>query len=202
MLTERGLLSLWERYASWQCLGGIVLSLRNTVVALVASSATVLVLTGVAAGVFSTPPTDALVPQANPVDQHAATQQPNLVPQPVPAPQPAPAQQPDPAPQAVAIQQQPDVVKQPIASTAPIRRQPVTHPAVVWTPVQPQPIPAAPAHAPAPSTDPAPDHPHDFSPPTPVSSAPHQKSRTVNTEPCACDGTMRRVATHWDPPQG
>jgi 16S rRNA C967 or C1407 C5-methylase (RsmB/RsmF family) len=23
----------------------------------------------------------------------------------------------------------------------------------------------------------------------------------VNTGPCSCDGTMRRVPTHWDPPQ-
>jgi len=177
-----------------------VLSLRNTVVALVASGATVLVLTGITAGAFSAPPADPLVPQANPVDQHAGTQQPNLVPQPVPAPQPAPAQQPDPAPQPVAIHQ-PEVVKQPIASApAPVRQQPAIRPAVVRTPVQPQPIPVA--HAPAPITEPAPDPERDFSPPAPVASTSHQKSRTMNTEPCACDGTIRRVPTHWDPPQG
>jgi hypothetical protein len=179
----------------WQGLGGIMLSLRSTVVALVASGATVLVLTGVAAGVFSTPPADPLVPRANPVDQHAVTQQPNLVPQPVPAPQAAPAQQPDPAPQAVAIQQ-PVAVKQSITSAAaPVRRQPVTQPAVVRAPVPP---PIA-AHDPAPIAEPAPDPEQASSPP--ASSTAHQKSRTVNTGPCACDGTMRRVPTHWDPPQ-
>ncbi|MCA1834822.1 MAG: hypothetical protein LC721_00230 [Actinobacteria bacterium] len=173
-----------------------MLSLRNTVVALVASGATVLVLTGIAAGVFSIPPTDALVPQANPVDQHAVTQQPNLLPQPVLAPQPAPAQQPDPAPQAVAIQQ-PDVAKQPITfAAAPVRRQAVTHPAVVRAPVPPQPVPA---HDPAPIAEPAHAPEQDSSPP--ALSTRHHESRTVNTEPCACDGTMRRVPTHWDPPQ-
>lgn len=186
-----------------------MLSLRSTVVALVASGATVLVLTGITAGVFSAPPPDPLVPQANPVDQRAMAQQPNLVPQPAPA-QPVPAQPvpaqppasaplPDPAPQPVAVQH-PDVDKQPIAAAAaPVRRQPVIHPAVVQTPVQPQPIPAA--HPPAPSAEPVPA-PEQHSPvPEPVAAAPHQKSRTVNTEPCACDGKMRRVSTHWDPPQ-
>jgi hypothetical protein len=175
-----------------------MLSLRNTVVALVASGATVLVLTGIAAGVFSTPPTDVPVPQANPVDQHAVTQQPNLLPQPVPVQQAEPAQQPEPATHAVAIQQ-PDVVKQPITSAAaPVRRQPVIHPAVVQAPVPPQPVPA---HDPAPIAEPTPDPERHSSPPAPGRSTPHQKSRTVNTEPCACDGTMRRVPTHWDPPQ-
>ncbi|MBV8995723.1 MAG: hypothetical protein JO287_18950 [Pseudonocardiales bacterium] len=159
-----------------------------------ASGATVLVLTGIVAGVFSTPPADPLVPQANPVDQHAA----NLVPQPVPAPQPSPAPQPDPAPQAVAIQQ-PEAVKQPITfAAAPVRRQPVTQPAVVRAPVPPQPLPA---HDPAPIAEAAPDPEQHSSPPAPPPSAPHQKSRTVNTAPCACDGTMRRVPNHWEPPQ-
>ena len=181
-------------------LGGIVLSLRNTVVALVASGATVLVLTGITAGVFSAPPADPLVPQANPVDQHAMAQQPNLVPQPAPAQLPAPAPSPDPAPQSVAIQQS-DVDKQPIAAApAAARRQPATHPAVVRTPVQPQLIPAAPA--PVPSAEPVPDPKQDSPAPAPVAAAPQQKSRTVNTEPCACDGKMRRVPTHWEPPQG
>ena len=176
-----------------------MLSLRNTVVALVASGATVLVLTGITAGVFSAPPADPLVPQANPVDQHATAQQPNLVPQPAPALPPAPAPLPDPAPQSVAIQQ-PEVGTQPIApAAAPVRRQPVTHPAVFRTPVQPQPIPAA--HAPTPSAEPAPAPEQDSPESAPVAAVPHQKSRTVNTEPCACDGTMRRVPTHWDPPQ-
>jgi len=177
-----------------------MISLRTTVVALVASGATVLVLTGITTGVFSTPPADPLVPQANPVDQHAVTQQPNLVPQPAPAPAqpPAPAPLADPAPQSVAIRQ-PDVDKQPIAAAAaPVRRQPVTHPAVVRT-VQPQPIPAAPA--PAPSAEPVPDPKQDAPVPAPVAAAPHEKSRTVNTEPCACDGKMRRVPTRWSPPQ-
>ena len=174
-----------------------MLSLRSTVVALVASGAAVLVLTGIVAGVFSTPPADPLVPQANPVDQHAVTQRPNLVPQPVPAPPPAPAQQPDAAPQAVAIRQA-DVVKQPITSAAaPVRRQPVTQPAVVRAPVPP-PI-AAPD--PAPIAEPAPDPEQTSSPPAPAPATPHQKSRTVNTEPCACDGAMRRVPNHWNPPQ-
>jgi hypothetical protein len=174
-----------------------VLSLRSTVVALVASGAAVLVLTGVTAGVFSTPAVDPLVPQANPVDQRATAQQPNLVPPPVPAQPPVPAPQAGPAPQAV-VARPPAVVQQPISSAVPVvRQQPVARPAVVLTPVRPQPLPA-----PAPVAEPAPDHRQGPpAPPGPVSFSPHQKSRTVNTEPCACEGRMRRVPTHWDPPR-
>jgi hypothetical protein len=194
-------------------LGGIVLSLRSTVVALGVSGATVVVLAAATAGMFQTPPVDPLVPQANPVNQQASAQQPNLL----PAPQPAPARQPIPAPQSVAPQ--PDtmphqvVVAQPAAARqsavgvqpvahAPsvVRQEPATHPAVVLRPAAPP--QSSPAHEPVPISDPAPDDHQDLPSAQhgPDASPPPQKSRTVNTEPCACDGKMRRVPTHWDPP--
>jgi hypothetical protein len=174
-------------------------SLRNIVVALVVTAATVLVLVAVTAGVFAAPPADPLVPQANPVDQHARTQQPNVVPQPVPAQQTVIAQQPVIAGQPDAVTQ-PDVGQpQPVTHVAPaVRQQLVTRSAIVRTPVAPAAKPVA--QDPVPVAGPAPDRQQAARPPAPVASPPAQKSRTVNTEPCACNGTMRKVPTHWDPP--
>lgn len=185
-------------------MGEIVLSLRNTVVALVASGVTVVGLAAATAGMFRTPPVEPLVPQANPVNQHAGAQQPNLVPAPQPAATP---QQPAAAPQPVvapppAAARQPAAVVQPVSGAAPpVRQQPVTRPAVVLRP--PVPPHARSSHDPVPSNEPGPDR-QELSPPprAPIASPPSQRSRTVNTEPCACDGKMRRVPTHWDPPQG
>jgi hypothetical protein len=91
-------------------------------------------------------------------------------------------------------------VQQPVVHAAsPVRQQPVTHPAVVQTPVGPPSRPAA--RNPVPIAAPAPDQQPGAAAPAPVVSPAAQKSRTVNTEPCACNGTMRKVSTHWDPPQ-
>jgi hypothetical protein len=57
------------------------------------------------------------------------------------------------------------------------------------------------AHDPVRVIEPAPDRQQTAPPPDAVVSPPAQKSRTVNTEPCACNGTMRKVPTHWDPPR-
>lgn len=193
------------KYKSWQGVGGIVLSLRSTVVALVASGAAVVVLAAATAGTFQTPPVDPLVPQANPVNQHATAQQPNLIPAPQPAVAPPPA-----APR------QPAVTPQPVSHATPaVRQQPVTRPAVVLRPpvpaqsnqarsnqVQSSPAQSSPAHDPMPVNGPGSDR-QEFSPPpqAPIAASRPPRSQTVNTEPCACDGKMRRVPTHWDPPQ-
>jgi hypothetical protein len=68
----------------------------------------------------------------------------------------------------------------------PVRQNPVP----VAHPYQPAPVPVAPAENRLPVSP----------PPAPVLAVPHLTSRTVNTEPCLCDGTLRRVPTHWDPP--
>ncbi len=195
----------------WQGVGGIVLSLRSTVVALVASGAAVVVLAAATAGTFRTPPVDPLVPQANPVNQHATAQQPNLIPAPRPAPaqQPAAAAQPAVAPPPAAPR--PAVTAQPVSHATPaVRQQPATRPAVVLRPpvpaqsnqAQSSPAQSSPAHDPAPVKRPGSDR-QEFSPPpqAPIAASRPQRSQTVNTEPCACDGKMRRVPTHWDPPQ-
>ena len=151
-------------------------SLRNAVVSLVASAALVLVLVGVTTRVFTT----ASAPLPDPA--------PSAVHPDIAASQPAPDV---PAPQAS--------LAAPPPRSLPVSREPVTYPAGYHrVAVQRQPVPAV--HQPVPVA-PA-QNPQPVSPPPslalPVS---HSRSRTVNTEPCFCDGTMRKVPTHWDPPQ-
>ncbi len=165
-----------------------MLSLRSAVIALVASAALVLVLSGVSAGVFngvfttaSAPPSD-LPPIA--VHPDVAAPAPNL------QPAPAPNLQPDPVPADV-----------PAPHSLPVDREPVAHPTVYRrVAVQRQPVPAAHQPVPvAPMQNPLPVSPPP-APALPVSSS-SSRSRTVNTEPCDCDGEMRRVPTHWYPPR-
>lgn len=159
-----------------------MLSLRNAVIALVASTALVLVLSGMSAGVFNGVFTTASVPPGalSPIAAH-----PDVA-------APAPDLQPDLQPAAV----NPDV---PAPRSLPVDRAPVAHPTVYRrVAVQRQPVPVAHQPVPvAPTLNPLPVSP----PPAPALPAVHSRSRTVNTEPCDCDGAMRRVPTHWDPPQ-
>jgi hypothetical protein len=101
---------------------------------------------------------------------------------PVVAPQPAPA-------------------NSPVATlhSTPVHREPVADPTSYGrVPVHRQPVPAAdPPASVAPVQDRRPVSP----PPLSALPAHDSKSRTMNTEPCACDGAMRKVPTHWDPPQ-
>ena len=181
-LTKRGLLTLTQKYVSERGLGGVVLSLRSAVIALVASVALVLVLAGVCAGVFTPPSPEPPIPQAASVDPPVVARQAAPVDPPVAAPQPDPGNSPVAAPH-----------------STPVHREPVADPTSYGrVPVHRHPAPAADPPA---SVAPVPAH-RPVSPP-PFSALPAQnsKSRTVNTEPCACDGTMRKVPTHWDPPQ-
>lgn len=153
-----------------------MLSLRSTVIALVASAALVLVLAAVSSGVFTThsppPPVgqSVSVHQDGAVSAHAAPKPPAIA---APAPAaPAPA-----APAPAAVPSEPPTHYRPVQQPAP-----AVHSSVSVAPAQNQ----RPVSPPPPSTLPA----HEA------------KSRTVNTEPCACDGRMRKVPTHWDPPQG
>lgn len=154
-----------------------MLSLRSAVIALVASAALVLVLAGVNAGVFtapSPPPSDPSPAAAHP---DAAASPPAAVLPDVPA-----AVLPDaPAPQSM-----------------PVHGEPVAHPTSYHrVAVQRQPVPAA--HQPVPVAPVQNRQP--VSPPVSALPVSRSKSRTVNTEPCSCDGSMRRVPTHWDPPE-
>ena len=178
--------------------GGAMFSLRSAVIALVASAALVLVLAGVSAGVFSTQPSPPPVGQSVSVHQDGAVPArtapvpPNIAAPPpaAPAPQPA-APVPAPAAPAPAAPARHDLA---VPAPAPMPSQPVTHyrqvqqPAPAVTP----PVSVAPAQAARPASP----------PPSAALPAREAKSRTVNTEPCACDGRMRQVSTHWDPPQG
>lgn len=166
---------------------------RNAVIALLASAALVLVLAGVSAGVFTVQDLSPLVGQSVSVHQnvagpaHAAPPAPDIA-------APAPAA-PAPAAPAPAAPVHHDIAA---SAPAPVPAQPVTHYRQVQVPVQPQPAPAA--NRPAPVT-PAQNHRPVSAPPSSASPTRDTRSRTVNTEPCACDGTMRKVPTHWDPPQ-
>jgi hypothetical protein len=180
-----------------------VVSLRSAAVALVASAAILGVLVGVTTAEFTVPSQD---PPIDPADQQVTAQQHSPVGPPIMAPQPKPvdppvtAPQPNPGPPPAPPQ--PNSVDRPVAvaRTAPIRREPVVHPvADRQAPVNAQPVPAAPPPAP---DAPAKDHQAAYPPPSSASPARNSKSRTVNTEPCACDGKMRQVHTHWDPPEG
>ena len=173
-------------------------SLRNAVIALAASAGLVVVLAGVSAGVFTAQPAQPPVGQSASVQQGAAApalpaQLPPDIAAPAPA-APAPAA-PAPAEPAPAAPVHHDVAAPAIAA---VRAQPVIHYRQVQMPVPQQPAPAAnPAVSIAPVQDPRPASP----PPSAALPARDAKSRTVNTEPCACNGTMRKVSTHWDPPQ-
>ncbi|MGH3781693.1 MAG: hypothetical protein ACRDRO_14000 [Pseudonocardiaceae bacterium] len=165
-----------------------MLSQRNAVIALVASAALVLVLAGMSTGMFTpqSPP--------SPVGQSVSVHQGVPVTAPVTPAVPAPVA---PAP-AVPVPAAPAHHDLAAPAAAAVPSEPVVHYRQVQAPVQQQPAPAA--HAPV-SVEPA-QNPRPASPP-PSSALPARdtKSRSVNTEPCACDGTMRRVPTHWDPPQ-
>jgi translation initiation factor IF-2 len=188
-----------------------MLSLRSTVIALVASAVLVLILAGVASGVFTTHSPPPPVGQSVSVHQDGAAPAPTV---PVPPDIAAPA-----APLPAAPLPAAPLPAAPLPA-APLPAAPA--------PAAPAPLPAAPAPAPAAAPSeplthyrqaPAQRQPTAVAQP-PVSVAPAQdqrpasprppsalpaheaKSRTVNTEPCACDGRMRRVSTHWDPPQG
>jgi hypothetical protein len=167
-------------------------SLRNAVIALAASAGLVVVLAGVSAGVFTAQPAQPPVGQSASVQQGAAAPAlPVQVPPDIVAPAPAVPAPAEPAPAAP--------VHHDVAAPAPaaVRAQPVIHYRQVQMPVQ-QPAPAAiPAVSVVPVQDPRPVSP----PPSAAVHARDAKSRTVNTEPCACNGTMRKVSTHWDPPQ-
>jgi hypothetical protein len=163
-----------------------VLSLRNVVIALVASTALVLVLSGVSAGVFNGAFTTAPVP---PRDLPPIAAHPDVA---APVPVSGPDVQSDPQPAAV----DPDI---PAPRSRSVDRAPVAHPTVYRrVTVQRQPVPVA-AHQPVPVTPAL--NPLPVSPPPAPALPVASRSRTVNTEPCSCDGTMRRVPTHWDPPQ-
>ncbi len=173
--------------------GGTVLSLRNAVIALVASAALVLVLSGVSAGVFdgafagvfNGAFTTAPVPprELPPIAAHPDVAAPVPVsgPDVQSAPQPAAVDPDIPAPRSRSVDREP-VTHLTVYRRVAVQRQPV--------PVVHQPVPVTPALNPLPVSPPP-------APALPVAS----RSRTVNTEPCSCDGTMRRVPTHWDPPQ-
>lgn len=176
---------------------GVVFGLRSAVIALLASAALVLALAGVSAGVFTIPDDPPPVSQAAPVDPALAAPRPVQMAPDVAAPQPAPQ-----APDAAAPQPAPVVSDAAAPRSAPVHREPVAESASYRrVPVHREPVPAAPHPAPV---EPAQNR-QPVSPPPPSSSespAPSSKSRTVNTEPCHCDGQMRKVSTHWDPPRG
>lgn len=169
--------------------------MRSAVIALVASASSVLVLAGITAGVFATPSLD----QTIPVDERVTGRPSTLAfpDQPVPL---APAgQAPPPAPAAPLVEGPPPAPVDPPAVAAPRKpahREPAVRPVSYRPPVQLQPAPAPRQPAP-PLQRPEPV----AHPPASTSPAASKASRTVNTEPCSCDGRMRRVPTHWDPPR-
>lgn len=179
-------------------------SSRNAVIALVASAGLVVVLAGVSAGVFTAQPAQPPVGQSASVQQDAAAPaRAAPVPPGIAAPAPAAPAPAEPAPAAPAPAEPAPAapVHHDVAAPAPaaVRAQPVIHYRQVQMPVQQQPAPAVnPAGSVAPIQDPRPSSP----PPSAALPARDAKSRTVNTEPCACNGTMRKVSTHWDPPRG
>lgn len=181
-LTKHSLLTLTQKHVSERGLGGVVLGLRSAVIALVASAALVLVLAGMCAGVFTTPSPEPPVLQAAPVDPPVVARQAAPVDPPVAAPQPASVDPPVATPHSTSVHREP--VADPTSyGRVPVHRQPV------------------PATDPPASVAPVQDR-RPVSPP-PLSALPARdsKSRTMNTEPCACNGAMRKVPTHWDPPQ-
>lgn len=151
-------------------------SLRSAVMALVASAALVLVLAGVTAAVYANPSPPPAVPQPTPGALSAPGAPAwNDGQPPADAPGPAAGQPPADAPptgqRRVTMRQQPvPTPHHPVAAYHPVSVAPVQN----RRPVPPPPSSAFPA--------------------------PDLKGRTVNTEPCSCDGKLRKVPTHWDPP--
>lgn len=193
-------------------MGGVVPSLRNTVIGLVASVGIVLVLVGANAGVFSAWPFAPTAAQSIPLD-HPVTSQPAPVIPPVALPPPAaadpPLAKPEPAPA------NPPAIH---SGLAPVDREPAARHAEYRAPIQRQPVPVAQPPvpvAPDPSLPPIsgpprwglPSHDSPGFHGSPGSDSYEDQpsrgyqSRTANTEPCYCEGQMRRVHTHWDPPQ-
>lgn len=167
-----------------------MVSLRSAAIALVASAAILGVLVGVTTAKFTVPTQD---PPIDPTDQQVTAQQHRPVGPPIMAPQPNPVNPPVTAPQPNPAPPQPNSADRPVsvARPAPIHREPVVPPiADRQAPVNAQPGAVAPPPAP------------DVPPPSSAAPARNSKSRTSNTEPCACDGQMRQVRTHWDPPEG
>jgi hypothetical protein len=179
-----------------------VVSLRSAAIALVASAAILGVLIGVTTAEFTAPSQD---PAIDPADQQVTAQQHSPVGPPIMAPQPNPvsppvtAPQPNPGPPPAPPR--PNPVDHPVvvARSTPVHRDLVVHPvADRQAPVNAQPVPVA---LPPAQDAPAKDHQTVSPPPSSASPAHDSKSRTMNAEPCACDGKMRQVRTHWDPPQ-
>jgi hypothetical protein len=199
-LTDYERPALTQRYVVSEARGGVVLDLRSVVIALFTSIALVVVLGFATAGVFSTPATpsaEQATPVSVPINPHGGAPSPIPANPPAVAPPlapvkpaaPAPVRPPAPPalvnPPVPAAQPQPvsrvKVVEAPDGRPAPVTRQPV--------PVE-HPVPAAPER----------HHEPDSPPPSSAMRDRDTRSHTVNTEPCACDGSMRRVSTHWDPP--
>jgi hypothetical protein len=171
-----------------------VLSLRNAAIALIASAVIVGVLAGLTAAEFTAPSQEPPIGQPLQVDQQITAQRHSPLGPPVIAPQPNPMDPPVTAPQ-------PKPADPPVAApqSTPIHRDSVVNPiADRRAPVNAKPIPVA-SH---PAPEPPAQHQPDSRPPSSALPAHNSKSRTMNTEPCACDGRMRQVHTHWDPPQG
>ncbi len=191
-----------------------MLSVRGSVIALVASAAVVGVLVGVTAAQFSARSQDPPLGQALPVDQQVSAQRhnpaaPPLIAPPIVAPQPNLVDPPVVAPPVAAA---PDAAAQPnpepsLAPPQPVAVSPATpaHQEPVIRPVtdRPAPVRAQPVAVTRPPAPEAPVRDHQSASPPPSSALSERSSRshTVDTEPCACDGQMRQVHTHWDPPQ-
>src|SRR5262249_60138880 len=107
------------------------------------------------------------------------------------APGPAPADPPVPDSPPTSADSEP--LPRPSDRRVPVTRQPVsvTHRPEPTAPVPGAPVPSAPSASQPAISDP---------PASPVSSR-GPTSRTVNTEPCSCDGRMRKIPTYWYPPE-
>jgi hypothetical protein len=173
-----------------------VLSLRSVVIAFLASAAIVVVLAGVIAGVFTAPTDPQPIPQSAPGELHAPGA-PARADGPRPADIPGPADAPRSAEAPRAAHAPGTVGAQPPAGASPAGPHPVTvHQEPVVKPVHAMPtVVAAPPMPMIPVENRRPASP----PPSSASREPDSKSRTVNTEPCSCDGQLRKVSTHWEP---
>jgi hypothetical protein len=172
-------------------------SLRSTVVALMTSAGIVLALAAANAGVLTTWSTTPASSQPIPAD-HPVTGQPSVpvIPPMVAAP-PAVADPPLAEPQ-TAQGSTPEGPPATDAHPTPVKQESVARPVEYRVPVGPQPSPVT--HPPV-AIAPAPSHQPGFEPPESPSRSRGTTSRTVNTEPCSCNGHMRTVHTRWDPPE-
>jgi hypothetical protein len=176
-------------------------SLRNTVIALVTSAGIVLALAAANAGVLTTWSTTPASSQPIPAD-HPVTGQPSVpVIPPLAAAPPAVADPPLAEPQ-TAQESTPGDPPATNAHPTPVKQQPPQQPTArpieYRVPVGPQPSPVT--HPPV-AIAPAPSHQPGFEPPESPPPSRGTTSRTVNTEPCSCNGHMRTVHTRWDPPE-